>query len=188
MGAVPFCSGVISTGSDQLDEIHVVDYDSRWPAVYEVEAALVRDALGEMIRRMEHIGGTAVPGLDAKPIIDIQIGVESVDEAQQLAVAPLEAMGYSYWPDKSNREHLILVRGLPPNGPRTHHIHIVSIESPDWECVLFRDYLRTYPDEAARYTTLKRDLAQHFREDREAYTAGKAAFVQRVTALAEEAG
>jgi GrpB-like predicted nucleotidyltransferase (UPF0157 family) len=95
-----------------VDEIHVVDYDPRWPALFEAEAARVRDALGTMIRRMEHIGSTAVPGLDARPIIDIQIGVESVDKALHEAVPPLEAMGYSYWADKSHQEHLILVRGL----------------------------------------------------------------------------
>jgi GrpB-like predicted nucleotidyltransferase (UPF0157 family) len=148
----------------------------------------VREALGGMICRMEHIGSTAVPGLDAKPIIDIQIGVESVDEALRVAVPPLEATGYRYWSEKSHQEHLILVRGLPPNGPRTHHLHIVSVESNDWECVHFRDYLCTHPDEAARYAALKRDLPEQFRDNRDAYTAGKAEYILGITALAKEAG
>jgi GrpB-like predicted nucleotidyltransferase (UPF0157 family) len=180
------CTSHLAQRHDQMDEIYIVEYDPRWPALYEAEGARVREALGEMVQRIEHIGSTAVPGLDAKPIIDIQLAVESVDEAQRLAVAPLEAIGYTYWAFRSHGEHLVLVRGLPPNGPRTHHLHIVSVESADWECVLFRDYLRAHPDEAARYTALKRDLAVRFRADREAYTAGKTEFVQRITALAKQ--
>jgi GrpB-like predicted nucleotidyltransferase (UPF0157 family) len=154
--------------------------------MFEAEAQRVRDALGGTVRRIEHIGSTAVPGLDAKPIIDIQIGVESVDAARRDGVPSLEALGYGYWADKSHREHLVLVRGLPPNGPRTHHVHIVSVESADWECVLFRDYLRAHPDEAAHYGALKRDLAVRFREDREAYTAAKGDYIRRITALARK--
>jgi GrpB-like predicted nucleotidyltransferase (UPF0157 family) len=170
-----------------VDEIHVVEYDPRWPVLYEAEAALVREAIGGMIRRMEHIGSTAVPGLDAKPIIDIQIGVESVDDALREAVPRLEVLGYTFWADKSHQEHITLVRGLPPNGPRTHHVHIVSVDSHDWECVQFRDYLRAHPDEAARYAALKRDLAEKFRENREAYSAGKRNYILRITALAKAA-
>ncbi len=173
-----------------MDEIALVEYDAHWPRLFAEEAACVRAALGEeMVVAVEHFGSTSVPGLSAKPVIDILIGVRSVAEAREQAVSALEALGYAFWYDNPNAAHLFFVKGLPPNGPRTHHIHMVepetfrdpkNEESLFWDRLLFRDYLRAHPEEARCYEAVKRDLAARFAEDREAYTDGKTEYVNSV--------
>jgi GrpB-like predicted nucleotidyltransferase (UPF0157 family) len=169
-----------------MDDIIIVDYNPHWPHLFQQEAARIRQALGEdLILRLEHIGSTAVPGLPAKPIIDLLIGVNSIPEARQIAVPALEALGYAFWYDDPDPNHLFFVKGLPPNGPRSHHIHIVPAEGSEWDRVLFRDYLRAHPDEAARYAALKRDLATRFQNDREAYTDAKGEYIKSITEKAK---
>lgn len=173
-----------------MDDIALVEYDPRWPDLFAQEAARVRAALGEgLIVAVEHFGSTSVPGLAGKPVIDLLVGVRSVAEAREHAVPALEAMGYAFWYDNPNTEHLFFVRGLPPNGPRTHHIYMVEPETlrdPKtgaflfWDRLLFRDHLRAHPDEARRYEAVKRDLAARFPDDREAYTDGKTIYVYGV--------
>lgn len=166
------------------DDVVLMPYDGQWPHLFAQEAARVRHLLGDLVTRVEHIGSTAVPGLDAKPIIDLLVGVRSLHEGEQQAVPPLEAIGYSYWRDNPNQERMFLVKGLPPNGPRTHHLHMVEPTSAEWERVLFRDYLRAHPDEAQQYAQLKHQLAAQFPYDREAYTDGKASYIVAVMAKA----
>jgi len=172
-----------------MDEIALVEYNQRWPELFAVEAARLRAALGEGVVAVEHFGSTAVPGLAAKPVIDLLVGVRSVAEAREKAVPALEALGYAFWHDNPNPDHLFFVRGLPPNGPRTHHVHMVEpgkFRDPKneaflfWDRLLFRDYLCANPDEARRYEAVKRDLASRFPDDREAYTDGKSEYVYGV--------
>lgn len=139
-----------------------------------------------MIVRIEHFGSTAVPGLPAKPIIDILLGVRSLEEARRDLIPIVESMGYSYWREDPNPAKLYAVKGLPPNGPRTHHLYIVEPESPIWEQLRFREYLRLHPDEADHYAVLKSRLAQQFHEDREAYTEGKSDYIKAVMEKAKE--
>ena len=179
-----------------MDQIALVEYDPRWPERFAAEAARVRAALSEgLVVAIEHFGSTAVPGLSAKPIIDIIVGVRSVAEARERAVPALEALGYAFWYDNPEPGHLFFVKGLPPNGPRTHHVHMMEPETfrdPKnagllfWDRLLFRDYLRAHPEEAQRYEAVKRDLAQRFPEDREAYTDGKTEYVSTVMQKARE--
>ena len=173
-----------------MDEIALVPYDPRWPELFTTEAARIREALeSESITAIEHFGSTAVPGLSAKPIIDILVGMRSAAEARELAVPKLEALGYAFWYDNPEPAHLFFVKGLPPNGPRSHHIHMVepqTFRDPKnsvflfWDRLLFRDYLRAHPDEAQSYEALKRELAARFPDDREAYTDGKAEYIYGV--------
>lgn len=164
-----------------MDEVVVVEYDPRWSLMFEKEAARVATVLSrDLIVRIDHIGSTAVPGLIAKPIIDLLVGVYSLVEAKQVAVFPLEELGYAYWFNNPDPQRMFFVKGLPPNSPRTHHIHIVESGSILLERLLFRDYLREHPDEALRYARLKRHLAKQFSTDREAYTSGKGEYVQSV--------
>jgi GrpB-like predicted nucleotidyltransferase (UPF0157 family) len=166
---------------EPMDEIVIVGYDATWPYQFEAEAARIREALdGDLITRMEHFGSTAVPGLAAKPIIDILIETPSLADAKERAVALLERMGYSYWRDNPDQERMFFVKGLPPDGPRTHHIHIEQVGGKLIERLTFRDYLRAHPDEAGRYLAIKRELAERSREDREAYTQGKTAYIESV--------
>lgn len=164
-----------------MDEIIIVDYDPCWQKLFKEEAARVWKTLGnDMVVAIEHIGSTAVPGLAAKPVIDLMIGVHSVENARS-AVPLLETLEYIYWQENPCPERMFFVKGMPPYGKqRTHHIHIVRAYSEFWERLLFRDYLRTHPDEAKRYATLKRNLAQRFHADRESYTDGKSNYIQAV--------
>ena len=164
-----------------MDDVVIVDYDPRWPDLFTQEAERVKAVLGEeQVTAIEHFGSTAVPGLAAKPIIDLLIGVRSLDEARG-AVPALSELGYAFWYDNPDTDRLFFVKGLPPNGPRTHHLHIVEPDSPLWERLLFRDYLRTHPEEAQRYSGLKRELSARFPTDREGYTQGKTDYIEQVT-------
>ncbi len=100
--------------------------------------------------------------------------------AKQIAISPLKLLGYSYWQNNPDPQRMFFVKGLPPNSPRTHHIHMVEPDSVLWERLLFRDYLRQHPDEAAKYSQLKHHLAQRFKGDREAYTQGKTEYIKSV--------
>lgn len=171
-----------------MDEIVIVPYDPTWPARFAREAELLRQLLpAGLITRIDHFGSTAVPGLSAKPIIDMLIGVRSLAEATREAVPRLEAQGYSYWAANPRTDRMFLVKGLPPNGPRTHHLHLIEPDHPDWERLLFRDYLRAHPDEAARYAQRKDTLAAQYRDDREAYTAAKGVYIAQITTQARRA-
>ncbi len=164
-----------------MDEIVIVEYDPHWPVLFQQESARIREVLDKnIITRIEHFGSTAVPGLAAKPIVDLLVGVRSLAEAKQVAVSGLETLGYAYWFDNPDPQRMFFVKGLPPNSPRTHHIHMVEPDSLQWERLLFQDYLCKHSDEAARYAQLKRQLAQRFSTNREAYTSGKAEYIESV--------
>lgn len=169
-----------------MDEVALAEYDPAWPGMYEAEAARLRAALPPgLILAMEHFGSTAIPGLVAKPVIDILVAVPSVEEARALAVAPMGALGYAFWADNPKRDRLFFVKGLPPTAPhRTHHVHMTERHGEMWQRLAFRDYLRGHPEEAARYAALKHELAARHREDREAYTEAKSAYVEAVLAMA----
>ena len=170
-----------------MDEVVIVEYNPNWVLLFEQEATRIREVLDEnLVTRIEHFGSTAVPGLAAKPIIDLLVGVRSLVEAKQVAVLQLETLGYAYWFDNPDPQRMFFVKGLPPNSPRTHHIHMIEPDSLLWERLLFRDYLRKHPDEAARYAQLKRHLAQHLSANREAYTSGKTEYVKSVMQKARQ--
>lgn len=169
-----------------MDEVELADYDPAWPALYAAEAARLREALPPgLIRAMEHFGSTAIPGMPAKPIIDILVAVPSIAEAREAAVRPMEALGYAFWAENPKRDRLFFVKGLPPSAPRrTHHVHMCELGGEMWQRLVFRDVLRADAEEAARYAALKRELAVRFREDREGYTEAKAGYVEGVLAKA----
>jgi len=162
-----------------MDEIEIVEYDSYWSTLFEQESIRILNALGsDKVVAIEHFGSTAVPGLAAKPIVDLMVGVHSL-EAAQLLIPLLEALEYVYWRDDPRPGRMFFIKGMPPYGlGRTHHVHVVEAYGKFWERLLFRDYLRSHPEEAKCYERLKRDLAVRFRTDREGYTKGKSAYIQ----------
>jgi GrpB-like predicted nucleotidyltransferase (UPF0157 family) len=163
------------------DAIVIVPYDPTWPALYAAEAARVRAALPrDLVVAIEHFGSTAVPGLAAKPVIDILVAVPSIAVARERAVAPLTALGYAFWADNPKRDRLFFVKGLPPAPRRTHHIHMTEPEGEAWQRLRFRDHLRARPEAREAYLAVKLDLARRFPEDREAYTEGKQDFVDEI--------
>lgn len=173
----------MSNGNSQDDSIFLVDYNSDWIRLAEEEISVLKKIFHDQdwIIAIEHIGSTAIPGLAAKPIIDLYIGARSIEEAQQ-AIAPIKKLGYEFWEDNPNKEKLFFVKGMPPLGKgRTHHIHIVEYDSDYWEArILFRDYLRTHPKEVQRYAKLKHKLSKEHTNDREAYTDAKANFIESI--------
>ncbi|MBW4543251.1 MAG: GrpB family protein [Symplocastrum torsivum CPER-KK1] len=163
------------------DEVEIVESDPYWSILFEQESTRILNALGsDKVIAIEHFGSTAVPGLAAKPIIDLMVGVHSLEAAQSL-IPLLKALEYVYWRDDPRPGRMFFVKGMPPYGlRRTHHVHVVEAYGEFWERLLFHDYLRSHPEEAKRYEVLKRDLAVRFRTDREGYTKGKSAYIQIV--------
>jgi GrpB-like predicted nucleotidyltransferase (UPF0157 family) len=161
--------------------IIIMDYDSVWPVMFEQERAILETALGSLLVTCEHVGSTAVPGLAAKPIIDLLVGVRSLAEAECHYIEPLEALGYTYIPEYKTwlADELFFRKGIP--GPWTHHIHMMQPSSPLWERrLLFRDYLRTHREAADTYANLKRSLAKQFGDNVAAYRDAKTAFIEQM--------
>lgn len=155
----------------------IVPYDQRWPQQFEEEKALLLEEIGAFVLSIEHIGSTAVPGLAAKPVIDILIGVRSLQDAP-LFIPPLESRGYEYV--SRYEEEIPLRRYLhrKVNGEHTHHLHMVEPGSRFYRVQLaFRDYLRTHLATRDAYAALKLDLAAKYRHDRTAYTDAKSTFI-----------
>ena len=155
----------------------LVDYDPAWPAAFESERGHLATVLGEWLTgTIEHIGSTAVPGLRAKPVLDIMAGVESL-EASRPAFQAVSRLEYVYYPYRPDVMHWFC---KPSPAHRTHHLHLVPLGSALWnERILFREALRRDPALAAEYAELKTLLADRYRHDREAYTEAKSAFVVR---------
>jgi GrpB-like predicted nucleotidyltransferase (UPF0157 family) len=166
-----------------MDEVEIVEYDPAWPAMFVAEATRL-DAVLEEAMAVEHFGSTAVPGLAAKPIIDVLVVVRSLVVAQSW-VEGLRGLDYVFWEENPKTDRLFFVRGMPPFGARrTHHLHVTEPGGEMVERLLFRDYLRAHPDEADRYAALKRTLAARHRTDREAYTRAKADYIAAIMPIA----
>lgn len=171
--------------SRMSDEITLSPADPTWPRLFEEEKARLLAGFGAHFVALEHIGSTAVPGLDAKPIIDILGGVTSMAAADAL-LEPLCAAGWDTSPEfnATLRDRRFLLRW--PEGVRTHHLHLVVFASEAWRVrLLFRDRLRARPELARQYRDLKYALAKAHRADREAYTAAKTNFISSITAHRE---
>jgi GrpB-like predicted nucleotidyltransferase (UPF0157 family) len=161
------------------EPIELSAYDPTWPAAFERERALIAPILGTNAVQIEHMGSTSIPGLPAKPIIDVIVLVDDLEAARD-AIPALEATGYSFWADNPDTTKLFLVKGLPPAPRRTHHLHIYENADEVARHLIFRDRLRAKPQLRDAYLALKTDLASRFRNDREAYTNHKADFINDV--------
>jgi GrpB-like predicted nucleotidyltransferase (UPF0157 family) len=166
--------------------IEIVPYDPSWPARFQDELGGLRRVLAPWLAGpIEHIGSTAVPGLAAKPVIDILAAVATLD-GSRAAIAATAQLGYRYSPYRPDLEHWFC---KPSLASRTHHLHLVPIGTPQWHGpIAFRDYVRAHWDVAVEYEALKYRLAAAHRFDREAYTQAKWPFIAAVTAVALETG
>lgn len=172
------------------EEVQIVPYDPAWPAQFREEARHLRAILpAELIGRIEHFGSTAIPGLAAKPIVDMLVEVRSLQDVRDRIAPILEAGGYEFfwrpsWRDGITPEYTWFIK-RDAAGTRTHHVHMLTADSPDWERLLFRDYLIAHPDTAREYEELKRRIvASAPAADRIAYAQAKTDFITRITALA----
>lgn len=162
------------------DTVKLMAHTEVWHQFFAEEEARLRNSISAYALAIEHVGSTAVCRLSAKPIIDIAVAVQQIANAKR-CVTPLENIGYEYL-----GEHGIPGRHFFCKGePRTHHLHLVEADSDLWRShLLFRDYLRQHAEVAAEYDKLKRGLAHEYKDNREAYTEGKAAFIENVLRVA----
>ena len=165
-----------------MDEIEIVDYDPRWPILFDEEAKRLRVILDpSLIMGLEHFGSTAVPALPAKPIIDILIAVQSLADARISFIEPLRTLEYVYWADNPRKDRMFFVKGMPPFGSgRSHHVHVTEPDGEMWRRLAFRDYLRAHPEESRTYERLKRRLAAEHPTDRDAYSDAKSDYIESV--------
>jgi GrpB-like predicted nucleotidyltransferase (UPF0157 family) len=159
------------------EAIQIVDYDPAWETEFARLRLQLLNAVKHLAVTVEHVGSTAVPGLAAKPILDIDVVLNASHQLSEVIVR-LAEIGYHHQGDLgiTGREAF----ASPSNTP-AHHLYVVVRGSEPWRNhVLFRDYLREHPERAHAYATLKRSLAERFRNDREKYTEGKTEFITRV--------
>jgi len=150
--------------------IVIVPYDPRWPEEFREIATHLRSALGRVAIRIDHVGSTAVPGLDAKPVIDVQVSVAELTPDGPFRT-PLETLGYRFHENNADRSKRFF---LGPEGTAPVHLHVRELGSFDERLnLLFRDYLRSHGDAITEYARVKRELANRFRNDREGYVRAK---------------
>jgi GrpB-like predicted nucleotidyltransferase (UPF0157 family) len=162
--------------------VTIVSYDPTWPRRFVEERAVLAGVFTGVDAAIEHVGSTAVPGLGAKPVIDVMVGVPQLAEAEH-RVPALESAGYEYVREYEKQLPERRYFRKPRSGARTFHLHCVVKGSDFWICHLaFRNYLRAHPDSAAAYYELKRELAA--RVSKEEYTEAKSPFIKGILASA----
>lgn len=163
------------------DPIDIHPYDTAWPESFEQQRLQVEPVLRPwLIGSVEHVGSTAVPGLPAKPIIDMMAMVPSYEQAQG-AVAAMREIGWTQVVEAGDEELRRWSFCYPEPAWRTHHLHVVEYVSQlGRDCLAFRDHLRHHPDDARRYAEIKQSLAAVHHDDRPAYRAGKAPFIEDI--------
>lgn len=171
--------------------IGIAAYDDAWPALFDAEAARVREVMGGLALRIEHVGSTSVPGLAGKSVIDIQVSVATLENLGVYS-EPLGRLGYGHIPlGPFDADYPFFQK--PAEWPSTHHVHL-CVSGAEQECrhLAFRDYLRSHPAVAVEYVALKRSLAAAHDgatlESRERYSLSKTHFINSVLERALRAG
>jgi GrpB-like predicted nucleotidyltransferase (UPF0157 family) len=160
--------------------VRLVPYTPEWKQLYEMEKVSLQDRLDAYILDIQHVGSTSIPGMLAKPIVDIAIAIADFEEAR-VCIPLMEELEYEYKGEFGIPHRHYFVKG----DPRTFHVHMSEIDSLEWEnTILFRDYLCQHTDIAKEYAQLKISLALKYPQDRTAYMEGKTAFVEGVIQLA----
>jgi GrpB-like predicted nucleotidyltransferase (UPF0157 family) len=165
-------------------QVSIEDYTGEWVKVFEEERDRLVAAVGLLAVAIEHVGSTSIPGLCAKPVIDIAIGVTDLLTGKE-CIGPLSALGYEYKGDAGIPGRHFFAKGNPDD--RTHYVHVEPLNGVLWRNhILFRDYLRCHLDEAVTYGKLKRALAEKFSEDRDAYALGKNDYIESIIKTASQ--
>lgn len=166
--------------------VELYEYDPGWQDLFEQEKKELLRAFPDRILEIEHIGSTSIPGMVAKPIIDMNVAVASLDDVADF-IEKLPDLGYEYMPERRFNDRHFFPKGSRKR--RTHHVNLVEITSvTGWaDMLLFRDYLRSHCDAREAYTDLKQDLAGRYANDRDKYTKAKSEFVQKILEHAKTA-
>jgi GrpB-like predicted nucleotidyltransferase (UPF0157 family) len=155
-------------------------HTEQWHQLFAEEKARLHQAVGDCVIAIEHVGSTSICGIAAKPIIDIAVSLEKIADGER-CVEPLENIGYEYRGEHGIAGRCYFVKGEP----RTHHLHLVESNSGFWAShLLFRDYLREHPKTGKEYEMLKKELAEKYPENRNAYLEGKTVFIENVLRIA----
>ena len=170
--------------------VKLVPHNQKWLELFEGEKQLLKNTFGDTIIAIEHVGSTAIPGIPAKPIIDMNIGVESLKIARSMK-EKFEKLGYEHRPfvPGHTKEDLkwqeLYVKG--PEAKRTHHAHVTVYGNNYWKTdLLFRDHLRKNPARAKQYAELKEELAEKYADDRGTYTKNKEKFILETLEMARK--
>ncbi|MBA3364300.1 MAG: GrpB family protein [Actinobacteria bacterium] len=168
--------------ADEPAVVTLVPYDPAWPRLFEAERAHLELILDPWLGGgAHHVGSTAIPGMSAKPVIDMIAGVHDLEESRA-AFEPLAQLGYEFTPHRPRTHHFSKPRGAPWSAV-THNLHLTEVGTDLWrERLAFRDALRADPMLAAEYDALKRRIAAEYGSDPGAYTVNKRPFVARVLA------
>jgi GrpB-like predicted nucleotidyltransferase (UPF0157 family) len=162
--------------------IRIVEHDPGWAAQAQQELHRLAEALGPDAKRLEHVGSTAVPGLVAKPILDLQMSVTAI-EPRERYVPHLKRLGYLFVPDPESPDFHLFAK--PAERPRSHHLHVCEAGSEhEFRHLAVRDYLRGHTDEAASYAALKREAVNRAPQDRLAYIEAKEECIRDLEARA----
>jgi GrpB-like predicted nucleotidyltransferase (UPF0157 family) len=160
--------------------VRLVEYDPGWPALFAAEQQRIHDQAGTLALRLEHVGGTSIPGMCAKPVLDIAAG-RPRDASTRDYVTALQRAGYEHRGERGVPGRQFFCRGEP----RAYHVHLVEEGGPLWrDYVAFRNFLRAHAEAARQFADLKRVLAARFSQDREAYMNAKSSHVQDILRLA----
>ncbi|MFH1866899.1 MAG: GrpB family protein [Patescibacteria group bacterium] len=160
-------------------KVTLVSYQPNWDKLYKREEKRLLSVIGSDVEDIQHIGSTAVPGIMAKPIIDIAIGVKHFSTCKK-CIKPIEKLGYKY----AKGAGMVKSRYLFVKGSKkgiTHHLHLVKLNERSWKnCILFRDYLRKHKIAVKEYNRLKKKLAKKYKNDRDTYTVKKSYFIKKI--------
>ena len=168
-------------------QVIIVDYDPNWPQMYEQEKARIQDAIGEYLIDIQHVGSTSIPGLSAKPIIDIMPIIRDIALIPH-CVQPLESLDYAYFGENGIPGRYYFRKPADiMSQPHTYHLHVLEKGHDQWAMMLlFREYMLLHPESAQQYDLLKRELATKFGFDRVGYTDAKESFVKSIIRAAVE--
>lgn len=164
--------------------VKVLPYDYRWVELYKQEEKLLYSLIEQYVIDIQHVGSTSIEGLDSKPIIDIAIGVKSLNAVESFRNL-LESAGYQYRGSAGVEGRMMFAKGNEDS--RTHYLHIEVYDGDLWKNhVYFRDYLRLNKESVEKYSRLKKVLAEKFTEDRTSYTSAKNDFIKSILKEAKE--
>jgi len=167
------------------DKVEIHSYTSEWAEEFKKEKAILKKLMGKYALSIEHVGSTSIPGLSAKPILDMAVGVKDISILREL-IPFMNEHGYDILDSIEDKEEILGRKGTPDM--RTHYIHIMVNDSERMKNqLLFRDYLIKNPQYIKEYENLKKDLSTKFKDDRLKYTAAKNDFIQKILTLAKSA-
>lgn len=168
----------------QRKKVTLFFYNPAWKRLYKKEAKFLRSVIGKYVLDIQHVGSTSIPGVKAKPIIDIAIGVKNLKNGEK-CIKPLKQLGYEYKHSAGIKGRHFFAKGSEMN--RTHYVHIEKLDGRPWKNhIIFRDYLRKYKKAVKEYNELKEKLAKKYKDDRDTYTAQKDSFIRGIIKKAEK--